>query len=74
MSTHVLVAIDLTVESWFLLEKAENLARGLNAKLSLFYNGRINNEGNVDITYDPKFRINKKVQRKSHQKIILMNY
>ena len=52
MSAHILVAIVLTMENLLLLEKAESFVRNLNAKLSLFYNGRFNSEGYLAIAYD----------------------
>ena len=58
---HILVTVDLSVESRLLLEKAVNLARNLDAKLSLFYDGELYHEEYSFTVFDPRYAMANKV-------------
>ena len=52
---HILVMVDLSVESRLLLEKTVSLARNLDAKLSLFYDGELYHEEYTSTVFDPRY-------------------
>ena len=58
---HILVAVNLSAESRLLLEKAESLARNLDAKLSLFYDGELYHEESTFTVFDPRYAMANKV-------------
>ncbi len=58
---HILVAVDLSIESRLLLEKAVSLARHSDAKLSLFYDGELYHEESTFTVFDPRYAMANKV-------------
>ena len=58
---HILVTVDLSVESRLLLEKAVSLTRDLDAKLSLFYDGELCHEEYTYTAFDPRYAMPNKM-------------
>jgi len=58
---HILVAVDLSIESRLLLEKAVSLARDFDAKLSLFYDGELYHEESTFTVFDTRYAMFNKV-------------
>lgn len=74
---HILVTVDLSVESRLLLEKAVSLARDLDAKLSLFHSGDLYREEYTYTVFDPRYAMPSKVFKddtsEEHLKELLEN-
>ncbi|MDW6004807.1 universal stress protein [Vibrio mangrovi] len=61
MYKHILVAVDLSAESWLLLEKAVSLARSFGSELSLFYDDYTYHDNDAHMIIDPSYAIENKV-------------
>lgn len=57
---HILVAVDLSLESRLVLEKAVALARSLDADLSLFHDDLIYGDEIVPQIFDPRYAVDSK--------------